>query len=191
MIEQFLPQDWEQSDQHKRVYEHSKTVANAAKIIASNTTKLDANKAYVFGIMHDIGKFYLTQDKKYKHPRMGYDLLKDRYPEIAVICLTHPFPDFTSYEHILHYSHDDEDEAQKVFGLLSHIEKNIYIELIQFCDKISRVSDYITWEEKLDWYLKTYDLDPDELVNQYSTHLLRIKQKLDNMTHTDVYKLLI
>ena len=64
------------------------------------------------------------------------------------------------------------------------------MELIQFCDKISRVNDYIPWEKKLDWYLKTYDLEPDEMTEQYSVHLQKIKQKLDDMSGEDVYKLL-
>ena len=190
MITKFLPQNWEQSEHNIRAYEHSNTVANAAKVIASRTAALDAERAYTFGLMHDIGKFYLSQTDKYKHPRVGYELLKEKHPDIALICLTHPFPDFKSYSHILHYHHDDEEEARKVFGLLQNVKKNIYMELIQFCDKISRINDYIPWEQKLDWYLKTYNLDPNEITRQYSSHLQAIKQKLDDMTNTDIYRLL-
>lgn len=190
MIHQFLPPDWKLSEHLKRAYEHSKTVANAARIIANRVSTLDEEVAYTFGIMHDVGKFYLPEAEKYKHPRVGYELLRDKYPNVALICLTHPFPDFGAYEHILHYHHNDESEAKKVFELLSQVERTPYMELIQFCDKISRVNDYIPWEKKLDWYLKTYGLDPNEMTKQYSVHLQKIKRRLDDMAGEDIYKLL-
>ena len=190
MIEQFLPSNWQLLEHGKRAYDHSHTVANAAQKIASQISELDESKAYQYGLMHDIGKFYLSKSELYKHPRVGYELLINAHPDIAIICLTHPFPDFSNYEHILNYHHKDENEAKKVFALLSKIEKNLYIELIQFCDKISRMNDYIRWEDKLKWYLETYKLDPNEITNQYSKHLGRIKQKLDTLTNMDVYDLI-
>ena len=189
MIEQFLPPNWQLLEHGKRAYAHSHMVANGAQKIASHTTELDANKAYEYGLMHDIGKFYLSKSELYKHPRVGYELLINAYPDVATICLTHPFPDFSNYEHVLSYHHEDENEARKVFELLGTIEKNIYIELIQFCDKISRMDDYIRWEDKLQWYLKTYNLDSNKITNQYSKHLIKIKQKLDALTNMDVYNL--
>lgn len=190
MIEKFLPTNWRALEHGQRAYKHSHTVANAAQTIASHTAELDAQRAYEYGLMHDIGKFYLKKSDIYKHPRVGYELLVNTRPDIAVICLTHPFPDFSNYGHILHYHHEDEKEAQMVFELLSKIDKNIYIELIQFCDKISRMDDYIRWEDKLQWYLKIYNLDPNEITNQYSKHLVKIKQKLDAITGVDVYNLI-
>lgn len=190
MIEQFLPANWQLLAHGKRAYAHSHMVAYVAQKIASNTAELDTDRAYEYGLMHDIGKFYLSKSELYKHPRIGYELLVNSYPDIATICLTHPFPDFNNYEHILHYHHEDENEAKKVFELLGKIEKNIYIELIQFCDKISRMNDYIRWEDKLQWYLETYNLDPNEISNQYSKHLKKIKQKLDTLTNMDVYNLI-
>ncbi|MBQ9335405.1 MAG: HD domain-containing protein [Alphaproteobacteria bacterium] len=190
MIHQFLPKDWQTNENQKRCYDHSHTVANAAKLIASHTTDLNWQKAYTFGVMHDIGKFYLKPEEKYKHPRVGYELLRNTHPDVALICLTHPFPNFNSYEHILHYHHDDVEEANKVFNLLKNIKEDIYIHLIQFCDKVSRINDYIRWEDKLNWYLETYNLDPNEITNQYSLHLQMIKNTLDTMINGDVYELL-
>lgn len=190
MIETFLPENWKILEHGARAYAHSHTVANAAKKIASHTAELNADKAYEYGLMHDIGKFYLEKSELYKHPRVGYELLIATNPDIAIICLTHPFPNFNNYEHIFCYSHENESEAHKIFELLSGIKKDTYMELIQFCDKISRINDYIRWEDKLQWYIDTYNLKPDELVHQYSNSLTRIKQKLDIMTNMDVYDLI-
>lgn len=190
MVEKFLPENWKTLEHGVRTYSHSHTVANAAKKIASRTTELDADRAYEYGLMHDIGKFYLEKPELYKHPRVGYELLKASHPDIAAICLTHPFPNFNNYGHIFRYSHEDENEAHKIFELLSGIKKDTYMELIQFCDKISRMDDYIRWEDKLQWYVDTYNLNPDELVHQYSNTLTNIKQRLDAMINMDVYDLI-
>lgn len=190
MIQEFLPKNWESNPQNQKSFAHSKTVANAAQKIASLTHNLDAKKAYDYGLMHDIGKFYLTKNEMYKHPRVGYELLKESHPDIAKICITHPFPDFDSYDHILHYHKNDKAEAQKTFDILSKIEKTDYMELIQLCDKLSRLDDYISLDGKVKWYLETYNLDPDELVSQYVDRLTKTKKKFDTMTGTDIYDIL-
>ena len=190
LLDDFLPFGWDKLEHGQRSYSHSKTVANVAKLIASKTNILDCELAYTYGLMHDVGKFYLKKSEIYKHPLVGYDLLKEQYPDIAVICLTHPFPNFDNFEHILQYCHEDKDEACKIFELLKGILRNDYIELIQFCDKISRMDDYIRIEGKLQWYIDKYNLQPDELINQYSNNLLKIKEKFDNMANVDIYELL-
>ena len=190
MIEKFLPPNWKSIPQNQKSFAHSRTVANAAKLIASRTNELDPGKAYIYGLMHDLGKFYLKKEEMYKHPRVGYDLLKESHPDIAKICITHPFPDFKSYDHILHYHKNDEVESKKTFEILGKIEKDNYIELIQLCDKLSRLDDYVSLENKVKWYLETYNLDPNEVVQQYISNLTKTKQKFDKMTGVDVYSLL-
>ena len=188
-LEEFLPKEWESSPQCMRTLQHSKTVANAARIIASKTSTLDPQKAYTYGLMHDVGKFYIHRSEKYKHPRLGYELLKDQYHDVANICITHPFPNFDSFEHILHYCHLDEVEAQNIYIILKTIKKDDYVQLIQLCDKISRTEDYISWEGKLNWYINTYNLSRNELIGQYSEKLGELKSKFDKMVDADVYEL--
>lgn len=192
MLDKFLPADWQLSDQHQKTYAHSQTVAKAARKIAAHTSVIDPEKAYTYGLMHDVGKFYISnKNEKYKHPRVGYELMHAENPDIAIICITHPFPNLMkNYEHILQYCHNDETEAKRVYEILKNIEVDDYIELIQFCDKVSRLDDYISWEEKLNWYLDTYKLDLDVLVRQYSNRLKQIKQKFDKLSGCDTYALL-
>ena len=61
MVLSILPQDIELTPERQKTLAHSKTVANAAKLIAQKTSHLDPEKAYGFGLMHDIGKFYLDR----------------------------------------------------------------------------------------------------------------------------------
>jgi hypothetical protein len=140
--------------------------------------------------MHDVGKFHLTPPESYKHPRVGYKLLKDAHPDIAAICISHPFPNFEAQEHVLQYCQNDETEAAEVQKILQTVEKNTYVELIQFCDKISTIDGYISVEEKLRWYNETYGISLKELTAEYAKPLLHIKEKLDTLAGRDVYELL-
>ena len=50
---------------------HSENVAAAAKIIADNCKNLDGNKAYILGLLHDIGR--RTGIYAMRHIIDGYD----------------------------------------------------------------------------------------------------------------------
>ena len=71
--------------------EHSLNVANAAKIVAGNCKELDSEKAYVCGLLHDIGR--RTGIAAVRHIIDGYDYsISQGWDEVARVCLTHSFP---------------------------------------------------------------------------------------------------
>lgn len=71
--------------------QHSISVANNAKLIADRVSDLDSNKAYVMGLMHDIGR--RSGIKGLMHTLDGYNyMMSINQPEIARICLKHSFP---------------------------------------------------------------------------------------------------
>jgi hypothetical protein len=187
MLEEFLPSGWRRISQNIISYEHSKTVANAAKRIATCIKEMDSEKAYIYGMMHDVGKFYLDKQNSYKHPRLGYDIMKNSYNDVAKICISHAFPDFDSFEHVLHYCHGDEIETHTVFDILKTIRRNNYIDLIQFCDKISGVHGYMTIEDKFNWYIKMYKIEKNAMSLHYLKCLNAIKKNLDKIAGSDVY----
>ncbi|MBR1479496.1 MAG: HDOD domain-containing protein [Alphaproteobacteria bacterium] len=191
MLEKFLPQNWRANPRNERTFDHSHTVARAAKVIAAQTSVLDPELAYLYGLMHDVGKFHLPPRESYKHPRVGYELLKSPHSDIAAICISHPFPDFDARHHILQYCKNDEVEAAEVQKILQTVEENTYVELIQFCDKVSTIDGYISIEEKLKWYNETYGISLQELNAEYIKPLLHIKKKLEKLTNRDVYELLL
>ncbi|MDR1391198.1 MAG: HD domain-containing protein [Holosporales bacterium] len=186
-LNDFLPKGWESDVRNLRVYNHSLTVAKAASSVASKISQMDVDKAYIYGLMHDVGKFYLSKGEIYKHPRVGYELLKSLNYDIAKICISHPFPDFFSYEHLLHYCRNDTLEANLVFDILKTLEKDNYVELIQFCDKISGVDSYVSIKDKVEWYTKTCDIGQTELSRCYLKQLNSIKSKFDKLISEDVY----
>ena len=169
-----------------KTLKHSKTVAIAAETIAKETKILDPKKAYICGYMHDIGKLFLQSNTSYKHPTLGYELLKDKYPEYAAICLCHPFPTPNLYDYFLHYCNNNKEEADKISAYIKKIEINDYILLIQLCDKISGIDEYMSIEDKFNWYESQYTINKD-LARQNYIRLKEIKQKFDDMAKIDIY----
>ena len=71
--------------------EHSKNVALAAYHIANNCPQINANTAYVVGLLHDIRR--RTGIAAVRHIIDGYDYAVSKgWGEVARICLTHSFP---------------------------------------------------------------------------------------------------
>jgi HD superfamily phosphodiesterase len=73
---------------------HSINVARAAQLIAGRHLELDAARAYVLGLVHDIGR--RAGKTGMRHVIDGYRYLSELgYEGAARICLTHSFP----YQH--------------------------------------------------------------------------------------------
>ena len=70
---------------------HSLNVGIAARNIAEKIPNLDRNKAYVLGILHDIGRRVGIVNIP-KHVYEGYDYcIKNGWDEVAKICMTHSY----------------------------------------------------------------------------------------------------
>ena len=77
---------------------HSKTAAFCARAIAKRCDNLDADTAYILGLLHDIGRREGVTDMR--HIIDGYRFMTSLgYDDCARICLTHSFPykDIHSY----------------------------------------------------------------------------------------------
>lgn len=70
--------------------EHSRYVAEACKNIAENCNNLSAEKAYLFGLLHDIGRYAGVSSEK--HLIDGYRFCMERgWEKAAQICISHAF----------------------------------------------------------------------------------------------------
>ncbi|MDR3031004.1 MAG: HD domain-containing protein [Holosporales bacterium] len=189
LFKSFLPENYSKDKQGENVYKHSLTVAFAAKTIAAKTENLDPKKAFLYGLMHDIGKFFLSKPEIYKHPRIGYELTKLKYPDIAEICVSHPFPNFALKSYFTQYCAGDAFEADRIEKALSGVKINDYIELIQLCDKLSGINDYMSLELKFKWYKDNYQIYEESFKANYKK-LSEIKLKFDAAIKNNVYTLL-
>ena len=67
---------------------HSRNVAHCAKAIAAFVHDMDSEKAYVLGLLHDVGR--RTGIGQLKHVYFGWKyMLELGYPAVAKVCLTH------------------------------------------------------------------------------------------------------
>lgn len=166
--------------------EHSKTVAHAARTIAEYVEGMEPEKAYSFGLLHDIGRI-----KGFSHMRHvidGYRYLSDMgYEENARICITHSFP----LKNINSYSGNNDcspDDFMEISSLLREYEYDDYDRLIQLCDAVALPGKICILEQRL------VDVAIRNGINEYSIQkwqsFLRLKDYFDQKTGTDLYTLL-
>jgi hypothetical protein len=127
--------------------EHSIQVAQAAQRIAVAHPNLDPEKAYVFGLLHDIGRREGVSDMR--HVLDGYKfLLAEGYPKAARICLTHSYPIADVGARSGKWDGTAEEESY-VANFLAKIEFTVYDRLIQLCDAICLPSGPVLMEKRL------------------------------------------
>ena len=70
---------------------HSRHVALGAQLIAARCPGLDLERAYILGLLHDIGRRFGVTGMR--HVLDGYEFLsKEGFIGAARICMTHSYP---------------------------------------------------------------------------------------------------
>ncbi len=165
---------------------HSKTAALCAKTIAEHCDNLDADTAYVLGLLHDIGRCEGVTDMR--HIIDGYNYMTSLgYDDCARICLTHSFP----YKDIRSYNGQNDCTAEKTKFIKSFIENAEYNDcdkLIQLCDALA-LPDGATYIEK-----RLVDVVMRRGFNDLTIPkwkvFLDLKDYFDKKTGTDIYQLI-
>lgn len=126
---------------------HNQVAGLCANIIASNCAGMDEQKAYVLGLLHDIGRRFGVSDLK--HVIDGYNFMLEKgYDESARICLTHSFP----FKEICCYNGKNDCSTEETSFLLNYIdtiEYDEYDKLIQLCDAMAYSHGPCAMERKL------------------------------------------
>lgn len=132
------PGPWEQ---------HSFSVANNARLIAEKVPWMDEEKAYIMGLLHDIGR--RAGVTGVRHIFDGYDYMMSLgEEEIARICLTHSFPLKDADSYMGKYDCTVE-QKQFLEKYLQEIQYTDYDILIQLCDGISLPNGACIMEKRL------------------------------------------
>jgi putative nucleotidyltransferase with HDIG domain len=128
--------------------EHSKYVAEGAKLIAANCEDLDSEVAYILGLLHDIGK--KTGITTISHIIDGYNYSNEHgYKFLAKICVTHSCPTKT-IDDIVEVNESSKGEGYNfVEGFLNTVEYDDYDKLIQLCDAIALPNGFTLIEKRL------------------------------------------
>lgn len=125
--------------------EHSRNVAKAARLIARKDFELDEEKAYIFGLLHDIGRYKYPIGMK--HVLEGYNFFMEKgYEEEARICMTHTF----AYKDVnaIYGKWDSIDEIKIVERYISKLKYNDYDLLIQLCDSLALPNGFVLIEKR-------------------------------------------
>ena len=147
---------------------------------------MDSDRAYVMGLMHDIGRRGGVTG--IRHIFDGYDyMLSIGEPEIARICLTHSFPIkdvrtfFGKYDCM-------QNQLDFLQNFLSVNEFDDYDILIQLCDAISLPDGACIMEKRLIDVALRHSL-PDFTIEKWKA-FMRTKTHFDHLCGCNVYDLL-
>lgn len=165
---------------------HSESVAENARLIAAKTGTLDPEKAYILGLMHDIGRRQGVTAMA--HLLDGYDyMMKLGQPEIARICMTHSFP----IKGIETFFGRIDVTQERLDFLINYLEKTAYDDydrLIQLCDAISLPNGACIMEKRLVDVALRYGFAED--TQRKWRAFLELKKYFDQLCGCSIYELL-
>ena len=129
---------------------HSRAAGRAAEAIAQKCG-LDEQRAYVSGLLHDIGYYSYRNGKGEKdHIFAGYELMmKKGYRDIAKICLSHSFPYQDIRSLASSYVRCNNEEMTLITTFLSETTYDDYDKLIQLCDSLCLPEGVVILEQRL------------------------------------------
>ena len=127
--------------------DHSRVAARCAEKIAGACEGMDPEKAYVLGLLHDIGRKFGV--RHLGHVSDGYVYMMSLgYDEAARICLTHSFHSLSLEEYIGRFD-TTEEELNLIRTELSRVTLDDYDRLIQLCDAISGSEGVVNMEDRM------------------------------------------
>lgn len=127
--------------------DHARYVARAARNIAEVHPDLDAEAAYILGLLHDIGRQEGVTDLR--HILDGYTFLERlEYSDAARICLTHSYP-LQNIEAGSGGWDGSSEELAFVETYLNGVEYDDYDRLLQLCDALAWPSGFVMIEKRL------------------------------------------
>lgn len=162
---------------------HSRVVAHCAEKIAGACDDMDAEKAYILGLLHDIGRKFGT--RHLGHVSDGYTYMMSLgYDEAAKICLTHSFNNHTTDEYIGNFDTSDE-ELRLINETLASVEYDDYDRLIQLCDSLAGSEGVLDIEERMGDVKRRYGAYPRE---KWDANIA-LKECFEKKTGNDIYEL--
>ena len=136
---------------------HSYNVAEAARLIAA-ASGLDSEKAYVCGLLHDIGR--RTGISAVRHIIDGYDYAMSKgWDEVARVCLTHSFP-VKDIDADIGKKDITAEQYDFIKAFLEGIEYDDYDKLRILCDSLGDANGLCILEKRLIDTTRRYGIYP-------------------------------
>ena len=162
---------------------HSRTAAHCAEKIAEACEGMDPEKAYILGLLHDIGR--KSGVMHIGHVSDGYSYMTSLgYDEAARICLTHSFNNMTTDEYIGKFDTTDA-ELELIRSGLRKVVPDDYDRLIQLCDALAGSGTVLDIEVRMNDVKRRYGFYPPA---KWESNL-KLKAYFEAKTHRDLYEL--
>ncbi len=170
---------------------HVEFAALAARTIAEHHPALDAECAYVLGLLHDIGRRTGGPGvADVRHLMDGFTFMRDEgFPGCARVCLTHAFPspikDVAAFGGLWDCPSEERDFVQ---SYLNGIEYSTYDRLIQLCDALAQPTGFCLIEKRLVDVALRHGFNEFTLAKWRA--FLGLRREFDDAIGTSIYDLL-
>jgi HD superfamily phosphodiesterase len=163
--------------------DHSRVAAHCAEKIAAGCADLDPDKAYILGLLHDIGRKFGV--RHLGHVSDGYSyMMRLGYEEVAKICLTHSFHNQSLKDYIGKFDTSDA-ELELIQTTLSNTRMDDYDRLIQLCDALAGSAGVLDIEERMEDVKRRYGSYPQEKWDANR----KLKEYFESKTGRNIYEL--
>ncbi len=163
---------------------HSENVGIAARNIAHLIDGLDEEKAYILGVMHDIGRRVGIVDIP-THIYEGYKYCMEKgWDEAAKICMTHSFLRMKE-----EFNYDPDSDQEKVIkNFILNCEIDDYDRLIQLCDSLAVDYGFVILEKRFVDVTRRYGIMED-YINGWEV-AFEIKEHFEEQMGCSIYDVL-
>jgi len=160
---------------------HSRIAARCAETIAVACGDLDGNKAYILGLLHDIGRKFGV--RHLGHVSDGYSyMISLGYDEVAKVCLTHSFNNQSLDEYVGKVD-TTEKELAMIQNVLDEIVLDDYDRLIQLCDALAGSESVLDIEERMQDVKNRYGFYPQKKWDKN----IELKNYFENKADKNIY----
>ena len=142
---------------------------------------MDEEKAYVLGLLHDIGRKF--GKRHLGHVSDGYSyMMKLGHEEAARVCLSHSFHRRNVDDYVGNFD-TSEAELKLIKEKLKEMDYDDYDRLIQLCDAIGGSEGVMDMEERMNDVERRYGSYPEE--KRKANH--RLKTYFEEKMKSDIY----
>ena len=166
--------------------DHSRYVAMACENIAKRCPNLDADDAYIYGILHDIGRNEGVTSER--HLLDGYRYCMARgWEKAAQICISHAFmiKDISSSIGIFDMPREDKDFMAE---FVEYAVYDDYDRLVQLCDALALPTGFCLLEKRFVDVAIRYGTRP--ILAERWKAVLDIKAHFEEIIGCSIYDLL-
>ena len=164
---------------------HSENVGIAARNIAHLIPDLNEEKAYIVGLLHDIGRRVGIVTIP-KHVYEGYKYcMKKGWDEAARVCMTHSY---VCMKEVFHYEPDTVEEKEIKNYIMQCGEADDYDKLIQLCDALAVDYGFVILEKRFVDVVRRYGIMED-YIKGWET-VFGIKEYFEDRIGCSIYDVL-